>query len=121
MATDLTFAQLDAALGGNVITLTGGALTINVNALTGDTYTAIDNTGVLELMYKLRTACGVAQESVNNVTTSGETLSAFPTVTFSNIVNGIVSVTQSQSFKLPLDNSTVIGRSVPIVNQTPEQ
>jgi hypothetical protein len=112
MATDITFEQLNTALGANAITFAAGKLTIDTALVTGDTYSAVTNAGVLELMYKLRAACGVAQNTINATETDGSKLDAFPSFSYSPPVDGYVTVTQIQKSKLPINTSVVIGNQI---------
>lgn len=111
--TDLTFEELNAALGGEAITQTGSDILISVQAVTGDSYDAIMSPGVVEFMYKLRSACGTAQNDANAELPDGETgLDSFPGFSFSPPADGYVTVSQSQTVRIPLDSATVIGTSV---------
>jgi hypothetical protein len=108
--TDLTFDELNTALGGSAISFAGGVITISVNAVTGDTYAALSDTGVLELLFKIRKACGVAQDAANETQVDGEKLAAFPRFSYSPPTpDGFVSVIQSHSVLLPLADATVVG------------
>lgn len=111
--TDLTFDELNDALGGAAVTLNGTDLMISVKAITGDNYGAITDEGVIEFMYKLRSACTQAQEVGNAALPDGEEgLDSFPGFSFSPPANGYVTVSQSQTVRIPLDSATVIGTSV---------
>lgn len=110
--TDLTFDELNTALGGSAITFAGNDVTISVSAITGDTYTALTDNGVIEFLYKFRTACGNAQEVANATLLPGELLDSFPGFSFSPPNNNEVQVTQSHTIKIPLDTSTVVGVNV---------
>ncbi len=107
--TDLTWDELNIALGGAAVTLAGGVLTISVNAVTGDTYAALTEEGVLEFMYKLRSACGNAQTTANESLETGEQLASFPPYAFGPLVDEEVSVTQLQTIALRLDTSKAFG------------
>lgn len=109
MKTDLTFAELNTALGGSAITHSGSDVTISVAAITGDSYTDIDSEGVLEFLFKLRQYAGVAQETVNESLAEGDRLDSFPGFSFSPPVDGASQVTQTQTFNIPLDTSRVNG------------
>lgn len=107
--TDLTFDELNTALGGTAVTLSGSDIVISVSAITGDTYTALTDEGVLELLYKIRSACTIAQDTANETLVAGERLSSFPGFSFSPPADGFVTVTQSHTVRIPLDSATVVG------------
>lgn len=112
---DLTFQELATALQGmgiaNAITrdATTGQVMVNASAIIGETATDMNGTGVSELVYKLRMACGNAQDTANANLNPGERLAAFPAFSYSPPANGKVQVTQISSFQIPLSDSTVIG------------
>jgi hypothetical protein len=113
MANDLTWQQLDTALGGGVITLAGNDIVISASGITGDTYAAATDSGVAEFMFKLRSACTDAQATLNESLPEGEeALNAFPGFSYGPLINGEVTVTQQQSVKMRLDTSTVFGTSI---------
>lgn len=62
---NLKFSELNTALGANVFTYAAGVITANLSDLTGDTYTAITNEGVVEAIAKLLNACQAAQTTAN--------------------------------------------------------
>ncbi len=109
MKTDLTFEELNTALGGTAISHSGNDITISVRAITGDDYTELGNEGVLEFMYKLRQYAGVAQNTANELLADGDRLDSFPGFSFSPPVDGASQVTQTQTFNIPLDTSRVNG------------
>jgi len=51
--TDLTFDELNTALGATVFTSAGSDITLSVSALTGDTYAALTDEGVSRCSIKL--------------------------------------------------------------------
>ncbi|MEL7406334.1 MAG: hypothetical protein AAFN00_05150 [Cyanobacteria bacterium J06558_2] len=111
--TDLTFTELDTALGGGALTLERDDIKISVKAITRDTYDNLSNEGVVEFIYKLRAACTTAQDVANAALPDGEeALSSFPAFTFSPPADGLVTVTQSQTVQIPLNTQSVIGTSV---------
>ncbi len=107
--TDLTFEELNTALGATVFSLSGSDIVMSVSALTGDTYAALTDEGVIEALYKLRSACGTAQDTANEALAAGEQLDSFPGFSFSPPADGYVTVTQTQTVRIPLDTATVIG------------
>lgn len=109
---DLTFDELNTALGGGAITFDTDDIKISVKAITGDTYAGMTDEGVLEMLYKLRSACSDAQETANAALADGEKLDSFPGFSFSPPVDGYVSVTQSHTVRIPLNSATVVGTNV---------
>lgn len=107
--TDLNFDELNNALGGSAITLDGDDIKISVKAVTGDSYSAITDEGVIEAIYKLRSACSVAQDAANETLDDADQLTSFPGFSLSPPADGFVLVTQSQTVRIPLDTATVVG------------
>lgn len=110
--TDLTFDELNVALGGAAITQSGDDITISVKAVTGDTKTALTDEGVIEAIYKLSVACAAAQNLANETLEVGERLNTFTGGSFSPPADGYVAVTQSQTVQIPLDSATVVGTNI---------
>jgi len=123
--TDLTFTQLAAASPANSIVLSNGTaplaagVYLNASNITGDTIDALTDTGVLELMFKIRQYAGIAQTTVNAAANGGdgpdpgEALAAFPPYAYSNIsADGEVTVSQTSAFTLPVNFNTVLGQNV---------
>ena len=123
--TDLTFTQLAAASPANSIVLSDGTtplaagVYLNASNITGDTIDALTDTGVLELMFKIRQYAGTAQTTVNAAANGGdgpdpgEALAAFPPYIYSNIsIDGNVTVSQTSAFTLPVNFNTVLGQNV---------
>ena len=117
--TDLTWQELADEAPTGAIIVSGGKVMIDVGALTGDTLTALSDSGVVEALFKIRDAAGKAQVTVNAAANSGagpaagEALAAFPRYVYSTVgPTGNVSVTQSSSFVIPLTTSTVYGSNI---------
>ncbi|OLP18083.1 hypothetical protein BST81_13745 [Leptolyngbya sp. 'hensonii'] len=110
--TDLTWQELQDELPANSITVSGGKVVIDVGVLTGDTVDALTDTGVLEFLYKIREAAGLAQETVNETQVDGEKLDSFPGFTFSPVIDGYVEVSQTSSFKLPVNTAVIVGPNI---------
>lgn len=115
---DLTFAELNTeavampSIAAPIFTLSGTDILMNVSVLTGDSFTALSNTGFTEMIYKIRKLAGLAQVTVNEAvaTTVTEELTAFPSFTFSPpTAEGLVEVTQVQTVVLSLDDSAIVG------------
>ncbi len=110
--TDLTFEELNAALGVDAFSLSGNDIVVSVSAITGDNYAAISDEGTIEFLYKLRSACTTAQETANEALAAGEQLDSFPGFSYSPPAEGYVTVTQSHTVQIPLDTATVKGTNV---------
>lgn len=110
---DLTWAELQAELPAGSITLVGNDIQISVSALSGgDTFAALTDSGVVELLYKLRLAAGRAQVTVNAALDPAvdTPLAAFPTFSFGiPSDDGGVTVSQTTNAVLQLDAATVKG------------
>ena len=112
MARDLTFQQLADALPAGAIALSGDTITFSTKLITGDTATALSNTGVAELMQKLLMACAKAQETVNGALPAGERVNAFPQPTFGtpeqDPIDGLYYTTNvfTCQFQLPINFNT---------------
>ena len=109
MATDLTFEQLNTALGVPAIAVDAGAsenILINVNAIIGITGTpALTDEGVIEFLAKLFYAAREAQATVNTTANQGERLDAFLQPVSQLIGDGSLQVTQQMRFRmLPQNN-----------------
>lgn len=114
--TDLTWDQLNTALGGaGKITVAAGKVTIDVGAVTGDTVDALTDTGVVEFCCKILEACNRAQVAANEGQAAGERLNSFPAPTYGGVVAGFVAVTQSLSSRVavnPATQSMIVGPNV---------
>lgn len=82
MATknDLTFTELNTALGGTALTFDAATSDIKVSlkAITGTSYSALTDAGVLKAIKKLRDGAYTAQETANDtITDPAEQLSTF--------------------------------------------
>lgn len=112
--TDLTFAELNDALGGEAISFDSENLDIKISirVITGDTYNNLSNEGVLEALYKIRSACTTAQNTANETLDAGDRLNSFPSFSFSPPSDGFVTVTQSHTVRIPLDTAQVVGTNV---------
>jgi hypothetical protein len=115
---DLTFADINIeavalpSIAAPIFTLSGTDILMNVSVLTGDTFTALSETGFIEMMYKIRKLANSAQTTVNAAiaTLPEEALTAFPNFTFGlPSAAGLVEVTQVQTVVLSLDDSAIIG------------
>jgi hypothetical protein len=116
--TDLTFTQLndvatqDPDIADNIFSIINNKLVLDIGVLTGDNYSTPEESGICEVMFKLRKLCGEAQIAVNALiaTTPAEQLTSFPPFTFGiPSAQGLVGVTQVQTVQLPLMANTVRG------------
>jgi len=114
--TDLTFEQLndaaiaDSQIGEAIFSYSNGVLSLNLNKLTGDNFTDLDNEGVCESLFKLRKLAGDAQVLANSTVLPNEQLTSFPPFTFGlPSAQGLVRVSQIQTVQLPLLANTVVG------------
>lgn len=109
---NLKFQELDTALGGGVLTYAAGNISISLSALTGDTYTALTNEGVVEVIAKLLNACYTAQETANAALVDGDTaLTSFfgPTNAGYNPDQGGIIFRQQMSYVAPVDLNATVG------------
>ena len=110
--TDLTFAELLAELPADSIAYGSGDIVISLAAVTGDTFTSINNDGVCEALYKLRKAAGDAQVTANDaIEDVDEQLTSFPTQTTGafDAETLTVPITQVQQVLLNVDPNAVTG------------
>lgn len=113
--TDLTFQQLNTALGANVFMLDApnNDITLSLSALTGDNFSALTNTGVAEVVHKLITGCQQAQETANSAegVLPEEQLQSFPPSTTGafNPTTLQVPVRHSIEFSLNVDPNNIRG------------
>lgn len=111
---DLTFTELNTALGGTAITLDApnSDILISVKAITGDSYTALTNAGVLKILKKLREGAYDAQETANEaITEETEQLRTFgPPVNLGYVAaeNGVVTRLQ-EDYVNPVNFNVVTG------------
>lgn len=115
---DLSFAALNTeavalpSIAAPIFTLSGTDILMNVSVLTGDTFTALTDTGFIEMMYKIRKLATLAQTTVNEAiaTTPEEELTSFPPFSFSlPSSEGLIEVTQVQTVTLTLDDNVIVG------------
>lgn len=97
MATisNLTFEQLNDELTTPAFSYAAGDITVSLAAITGDTYTGLTDSMVVEAIWKLRNLCATAQETVNAAADPEDVLlDAFPPAS-----NGIFN---PETYTLPL-------------------
>jgi hypothetical protein len=111
---DLTFAELNTALGGTAVVLDApnSDIKVSLKAITGDSYTALTNTGVLKAMKKLREAAYDAQQTANeDIETETEQLRTFsPPVNLGYVAaeGGVVTRLQEE-YVNPINFNVVTG------------
>jgi len=116
MATkeDLTFTELNTALGGTALTFDtpNSDITISLKAITGDSYTALTNTGVLKAIKKLREGGFTAQETANEaIPDEEEQLTSFGPTTNQGYITaeGGVVFSVTDRFVAPINFNVVTG------------
>jgi hypothetical protein len=114
MATDLTFQQVNDTFTQNIFTISGSTISLNCALLTGDTYTALTDPGVVELGFKFLRACYQAQKEVNGNNTT-DRLDSFSSPFYGTVqelnpptIQASITVTG----KIPLDINNLTGSQV---------
>lgn len=108
---DLSFADLNTALGGAVFSTSGGNVTINCTLLMGESAIALSDTKLAEFITNLLDAASKAETTYNANPANTEKLSSYPTA-ISGIPsfdatnnNYFVTSTYSFSSRAPLNKS----------------
>ncbi|OLP18081.1 hypothetical protein BST81_13735 [Leptolyngbya sp. 'hensonii'] len=117
MPSDLTFSDAQIASGvSGTFTYDAGNddVLISVKKITGDSYAALTDTGVIEFVSKLLNLCEKAQTSVNATAVAGSRLNAFQSPVYgvpSQEANGdfYASVTYTMIARAPLSLNDPIG------------
>lgn len=118
IVSDLTFQSINEAaiadpnIGVAVLSITGDVISLDVKALTGDSYAALSDEGVLEMMFKLRKLCTDAQVATNAAVANDPTeeLNSFPPFSYGiPSATGLVDVSQTQTMRIPITSNTVVG------------
>lgn len=115
--TDLTFEEVnnvaiaDPRIGQAIFSITGDVISLDLKALTGDSFTALTDGGFVEMMYKLNKIASETQIVVNETAAlPEEELSSFPASTFGlPAEDGTVSVSYISNYNIPLSIDNVIG------------
>jgi hypothetical protein len=114
MATDLTFQQVNDTFTQPIFTISGSTISLNVALLTGDTYTALTDTGVVECCFKLLRTCYQSQKDLNGNNTTNR-LESFTSPFYGTVqetnpptIQGSITVTG----KIPLNVDNVIGTQI---------
>lgn len=111
MNNDLSFQQINSFLGSNVFTIDGPKISLDVSAITGDTYSELSDLGIVEFAFKFLKACYDTQSSLNRSATT-------PLTSFSNPFYGTVQNATPPTIEgsitvtgiIPLDIDSVVGR-----------
>lgn len=110
---NLKFSELDTALGGGVLSFDTGDINISLSALTGDTYTALTDEGVVEVIAKLLNAANTAQTTANAaldpVTDTPLTTFFPPTNAGFDADEGGIVFSQQVRYVAPVDLNAAIG------------
>ena len=110
---DLTFEQLNTALGGSAISVDSagsGHILIDASVINGPTGAApaMTDMGVIELLAKLLYAAREAQATANTGQVAGEQLAALLQPTQQLLSDGSIQITQQFRFKMrPEENLDV--------------
>lgn len=119
--SDLTFEQInteaiaDPNIGAAIFTLSGTDISLDVSLLTGDTYTALTDEGVLEAFFKFRQLAFRAQETVNATLNLTATPPDVPLDTFTpssetGVINGEeIEISFTETVRVKLDYSNIFG------------
>lgn len=111
--TDLTWQQLQDKLPAGAITVTTGAVSINVGIVNGSTIDALTDSGVVKFFSMLFTAANKAQTDANATAEDGESLAAFSPATIGNNANGYITLTRPFVCRSELATATnIIGTNV---------
>lgn len=78
MNPDLTFADLNTALGSSAFSVSGGNLTINLTALMGEASIALSDKKVAEFLTNLLDVASEAQETYNANPANTTKISSYP-------------------------------------------
>ena len=108
--TDLTWQQLEAASGTNLIIIdNANGLTIRLSALTTALVNNKSQAGVVQALYKLREIAYLAQITANQNANIGERLAAFPPASTGTAINGYVISNGQIVTKTPLQTTGIVG------------
>lgn len=115
--SNLTFEQVNAEavadtnIGANIFSFSAGNITLDLGTLTGDTFTALTDEGILEVILKLYRLVYRAQETINATLTDTDVplLSFNPTDTTLIPDSELVEISASFSVAVPLFYNSVVG------------
>ncbi len=111
MADNLTFSQFNIVLGTNVFEVDGARIVLDCNALTGQSFTALTDQGLIQLAYNLLLIAGQTQTEINK--TEDISLTSFSDPFYGTVGVGDTSNYQNVSFNfsaiIPLADQQVSG------------
>lgn len=100
---DLTFANLNTALGGSAISASGSSLTIDCSILMGESAIALTDQKVAEFITRLLDATAEAQDTYNDDPANTTKISSYPQpvsgVPFVDAATGDFYVSSTYSFQ----------------------
>lgn len=114
MSVDISWQQiLDQVNVDGAIAIVNGKVLIDPAKFTGETYTQLSNTGVIEFVYKLLGCCQKAQAQINTTATSPNRLNSFGATTFGQVQESggrtTTTATRNVIVRLPLDEAQPLG------------
>lgn len=80
---DLSFEQINNTIGKPIFTLNNNEIKLNVNLLTDNTYTSLNDQKIIELAFKFLKICYDAQEEKNQ--NNSETLNSFTSPVYGTV------------------------------------
>lgn len=107
---DITFANLNTALGATVFSASGANLTIDCSALMGESAIALSDAKVAELLSRILDGAATAQETFNANVANPDDLAAYPAPISGTAVDDgagsfYVNSTYSLSVAIPLNRA----------------
>lgn len=111
---DLSFTELNTALGGAALTLDApnSDILVSLKAITGDSYTALTNAGVLKAVKAIQDGAFTAQETANeSLVDEAEHLTTYSPVVnqgYSSEENGVIFAYQARYIN-PVNLNMVTG------------
>jgi len=109
--TDLSFQQLETAAGiADLFSVNQSlGLMMRLSALITPGVDAKSDKGVVQILYKLREICALAQITANQNALMGERLAAFPQAQTGTAINGYVISSGQIVVKTPLSVTGILG------------
>ena len=112
MPQSLTFTQVNNEFSSPIFSFDNGEITLNLNGLTGDNYTSLDNEGIIEACFKLLQYCWKAQETLN-ASNANDPLTSFSAPFYGTVANTIPPIIEGSitvTGNIPLDVDNLTGR-----------
>lgn len=113
--TDLTWSEVNAEATSAIASFDVDDVIISLKALTGDTFTGLDDEGVCEALYKLSNLIRKAQGTKNDAGSpaAGEALNVISPFTFTGPdEDGVVLVSATTRFTAALDAGNAKGQTI---------